>query len=170
MSLCCWLALVTLVPVALSTNPGVEIKLTQKGLEYGKHCNTSFFFEVKKKKQQNIIKISFHQADNWEWLQSRRNSKLSKSQIFQGKSECLQSGRSSTACQSKAAIYLTENLEFPPSAFKHKHVLSSSMQIVDVGLPTSAVELVSGTGVKLSIANAFISMRGNWRVKYLRVM
>lgn len=47
MFLCCWLTLVTLVPVALSTNPGVEIKLTQKGLEYGKHCNTSLFFQLK---------------------------------------------------------------------------------------------------------------------------
>lgn len=44
------------------------------------------------------------------------------------------------------------------------------MQIVNVALPKSAVELVAGTGIKLSIANAYISLRGNWRVKYLRIM
>lgn len=46
----------------------------------------------------------------------------------------------------------------------------SNMQIVDVGLPKSAVDLVPGTGVRLSIGNAFISLHGNWRVKYLRII
>lgn len=44
----------------------------------------------------------------------------------------------------------------------------SNMQIVDVGLPKSAVDLVPGTGVRLSVANAFLSLNGNWRVKYLK--
>lgn len=35
MFLCGWLVMVTLIPVILSVNPGVEIKLTEKGLEYG---------------------------------------------------------------------------------------------------------------------------------------
>lgn len=51
-----------------------------------------------------------------------------------------------------------------------EHVVSSSIQIVNVGLPTSALDLVPGTGVRLSIGNAFISLHGNWRVKYLRIM
>lgn len=46
----------------------------------------------------------------------------------------------------------------------------SNLQVVNVGLPQSAVGLVPGTGVRLSIGNAFISLRGNWRVKYLRVI
>ncbi|KAM4587911.1 bactericidal permeability-increasing protein-like isoform 1-T3 [Odontesthes bonariensis] len=46
----------------------------------------------------------------------------------------------------------------------------SNMQIVNVGLPQSSVNLVPGTGVRLSIGNAFISLRGNWRVKYLRII
>lgn len=46
----------------------------------------------------------------------------------------------------------------------------SNMQIVDVGLPKSALDLVPGTGVKLSIGNAFLRMHGNWRVKYLRII
>lgn len=46
----------------------------------------------------------------------------------------------------------------------------SNMQMVDVGLPTSALELVPGTGVRLSIGNAVLSLRGNWRVKYLRIV
>lgn len=48
MSLCCWLALVTLIPMTLTTNPGVEVKLTEKGLEYGKHCSTTFFCKLKR--------------------------------------------------------------------------------------------------------------------------
>lgn len=46
----------------------------------------------------------------------------------------------------------------------------SNMQIMDVGLPKSAVDLVPGTGVRLSIGNAFIRLHGNWRVKYLRII
>lgn len=46
----------------------------------------------------------------------------------------------------------------------------TNMQIVDVGLPKSALDLVPGTGVKLSIGNAFLRMHGNWRVKYLRII
>lgn len=44
------------------------------------------------------------------------------------------------------------------------------MHIVNVGLPQSEVGLVPGTGVKVSIGNAFISLHGNWRVKYLKIM
>ncbi|XP_061731325.1 bactericidal permeability-increasing protein-like [Nerophis ophidion] len=46
----------------------------------------------------------------------------------------------------------------------------SNVQVVSVGLPSSAVALVPGTGVRLSIENAFISMKGNWRVKYRRIL
>lgn len=35
MSLRVWLLLVVVVPVTLGTNPGVKVRLTQKGLEYG---------------------------------------------------------------------------------------------------------------------------------------
>ncbi|MCI4390341.1 hypothetical protein PGIGA_G00121620 [Pangasianodon gigas] len=43
----------------------------------------------------------------------------------------------------------------------------TDMQIQDVELPTSAVSLVPGTGVSLSITNAYISVRGKWHVEYL---
>lgn len=46
----------------------------------------------------------------------------------------------------------------------------SNMQIVNVGLPKSAVDLVPGTGVRLSISNAFISLHGGWRVKYIKII
>uniref|UniRef100_A0A674DWK2 Bactericidal permeability-increasing protein n=1 Tax=Salmo trutta TaxID=8032 RepID=A0A674DWK2_SALTR len=36
MSSCCWLALLALVPLAMATNPGVKVKLTEKGIEYVK--------------------------------------------------------------------------------------------------------------------------------------
>ncbi|XP_048012933.1 lipopolysaccharide-binding protein-like [Megalobrama amblycephala] len=42
----------------------------------------------------------------------------------------------------------------------------TGMQIGKIGLGNSAVGLVPGTGVKLSVANGFINMRGNWEVKY----
>lgn len=35
MFLCCWLVLGALIPLTLSTDPGVKVKLTAKGLEYG---------------------------------------------------------------------------------------------------------------------------------------
>lgn len=35
MFLCGWLVMVTLIPVVLSVNPGAEVKLTEKGIEYG---------------------------------------------------------------------------------------------------------------------------------------
>ncbi|XP_071776049.1 bactericidal permeability-increasing protein-like isoform X1 [Centroberyx gerrardi] len=44
------------------------------------------------------------------------------------------------------------------------------MQIVNLGLPKSALTLVPGTGVSLSISNAFISLHGDWRVKYFRII
>lgn len=46
----------------------------------------------------------------------------------------------------------------------------SNMHIVNVGIPKSSVDLVPGTGVTLSIGDAFISLNGNWRVKYLRII
>ncbi|XP_034023385.1 bactericidal permeability-increasing protein-like isoform X2 [Thalassophryne amazonica] len=46
----------------------------------------------------------------------------------------------------------------------------SNMHTVSVQLPSSTVSLVPGTGVQLSIANAFINLDGNWKVKYLRVI
>uniref|UniRef100_A0A672KMZ3 Bactericidal permeability-increasing protein n=1 Tax=Sinocyclocheilus grahami TaxID=75366 RepID=A0A672KMZ3_SINGR len=42
----------------------------------------------------------------------------------------------------------------------------TGMQIVNLGLPKSALRLVAGTGVMLSVGDAYISLRGNWRVKY----
>uniref|UniRef100_A0A4W5QQ95 Bactericidal permeability-increasing protein n=1 Tax=Hucho hucho TaxID=62062 RepID=A0A4W5QQ95_9TELE len=35
MSPCCWLALLALIPLTLAANPGVKVKLTDKGIEYG---------------------------------------------------------------------------------------------------------------------------------------
>ncbi|TMS19799.1 bactericidal permeability-increasing protein [Larimichthys crocea] len=46
----------------------------------------------------------------------------------------------------------------------------SNMQIDNVQLPQSALDLVPGSGVRLSISNAFISLHGNWRVKYLKII
>ncbi|XP_050976116.1 bactericidal permeability-increasing protein isoform X2 [Labeo rohita] len=46
----------------------------------------------------------------------------------------------------------------------------TGMQIVNLGLPKSAVGFVPGTGILLSVANAYITLRGNWRVKYLRLI
>ncbi|XP_028667952.1 bactericidal permeability-increasing protein-like [Erpetoichthys calabaricus] len=44
----------------------------------------------------------------------------------------------------------------------------SGMRIVNLGLPQSAVGFAAGTGISLSITNAFIQINGNWHVKYLR--
>ncbi|XP_066558664.1 bactericidal permeability-increasing protein [Amia ocellicauda] len=46
----------------------------------------------------------------------------------------------------------------------------SGMRIVNLGLPQSSLGLVPSSGLKLSIGNAFIKIKGRWRVKYLRVI
>uniref|UniRef100_A0A3P8ZDF9 Bactericidal permeability-increasing protein n=1 Tax=Esox lucius TaxID=8010 RepID=A0A3P8ZDF9_ESOLU len=46
----------------------------------------------------------------------------------------------------------------------------TEMKIVNLGLPKSDLTLVPGTGISLSITNAFINLHGNWRVRYLHVM
>ncbi|KAJ8361284.1 hypothetical protein SKAU_G00178090 [Synaphobranchus kaupii] len=46
----------------------------------------------------------------------------------------------------------------------------TGVQITNIGLPTSTVGLVPGTGVSLSIGNAYISLRGRWKVKFHRFL
>ncbi|XP_068578168.1 bactericidal permeability-increasing protein [Cebidichthys violaceus] len=117
MFLCCWLALVAVIPVTLSTNPGVKVKLTAKGLEYGRQLGMASI--QKKLKTIKVPDIS---------------------------------GTQEVSHIGKVQYSLT------------------NMQIVEVGLPKSALDLVPGTGVRLSIGNAFIRLHGNWRVKYLRII
>ncbi|XP_031136609.1 bactericidal permeability-increasing protein-like [Sander lucioperca] len=117
MFLCCWLALVALIPMTSGTNPGVEVKLTEKGLEYGRQLGMASI-------QQKLKTI--------------------KVPDISGSQEVSPIG-------------------------KVKYSLSN-MQIVDVGLPKSALDLVPGTGVRLSIGNAFIQLHGNWRVKYIKII
>ncbi|KAM9859558.1 bactericidal permeability-increasing protein-like isoform 1-T2 [Aulostomus maculatus] len=112
-----WVAWVALAHVTSGTNPGVKVKLTQKGLEYGRQLGMAAI-----------------------------QKKLSTIQVpdFSGQQRVSPIG-------------------------KVKYSLTN-IKIVDVGLPGSAVTLVPGTGVRLSISNAFIKMNGNWRVKYLRII
>ncbi|XP_070758063.1 bactericidal permeability-increasing protein [Enoplosus armatus] len=114
---CCWLALVALLPMTFGTSPGVKVKLTEKGLEYGRQLGMASI-------QQRLKTIKVPDISG-----TQKVSPIGK-----------------------------------------VHYSLSNMQIVDVGLPKSAVDLVPGTGVRLSIGNAFISLRGNWRVKYLRII
>uniref|UniRef100_A0A3B4F7R9 Lipid-binding serum glycoprotein N-terminal domain-containing protein n=1 Tax=Pundamilia nyererei TaxID=303518 RepID=A0A3B4F7R9_9CICH len=44
------------------------------------------------------------------------------------------------------------------------------IRVLKVGIPKSSVDLVPGTGVRMSIGDAFISLNGRWKVKYLRIM
>ncbi|XP_070814632.1 bactericidal permeability-increasing protein [Chaetodon trifascialis] len=117
MFLCWWVALVALIPTTLSTNPGVKVKLTAKGLEYGRQLGMASI-------QQKLKSIKVPDI----------------------------SGKQRVSPIGKVRYSL------------------SNMQIVNLGLPVSAVDLVPGTGVRLSIRNAFIGLHGNWRVKYLRVI
>uniref|UniRef100_A0A674NS58 Bactericidal permeability-increasing protein n=1 Tax=Takifugu rubripes TaxID=31033 RepID=A0A674NS58_TAKRU len=115
MFLCGWLVMVTLIPVILSVNPGVEVKITDKGIEYGRQLGIAAIQEKLKK-----IRIP----------------------DFSGKQRVSPIG--------KVQYSLT------------------NIQIVNIGLPIAPIQLVPGSGVKLSINNAFINLRGNWRVKFLR--
>lgn len=115
MSPWCWLVLVAVIPATLCTNPGVKVKLTEKGLEYGRQMGMA---SIQKK------------------LQTLKVPDIS--------------GTEKVAPIGKVQYSL------------------SGMHIVNLGLPKSALGLVPGTGVSLSISNAFINLHGNWKVKYLR--
>lgn len=110
----CCLALLVFAPMILGSNPGVEVRLTQKGLEYGRQIGMASI-------QKKLQTISIPDMSG-------------KERVKVGKVE----------------------------------YRLSNMHIVNVGLPSSTVNLVPGGGVTLAISNAFINLRGNWRVKYLR--
>uniref|UniRef100_A0A4W6D601 Bactericidal permeability-increasing protein n=1 Tax=Lates calcarifer TaxID=8187 RepID=A0A4W6D601_LATCA len=115
MTLCWWFLLVAFIPMTSGTNPGVKVKLTEKGLEYGR--------------QLGMVSI-------------QQKLKSIKVPDFSGSQTVSPIG----------------------------NVKYSFMCIVSVGLPQSAVNLVQGTGMRLSVSNAFISLRGNWKVKYLHII
>uniref|UniRef100_A0A667WTN6 Bactericidal permeability-increasing protein n=1 Tax=Myripristis murdjan TaxID=586833 RepID=A0A667WTN6_9TELE len=98
-----------MVTILLSAtlNPGVQVKLTQKGLDYARQVG----MEKLKQKLQTI------QIPN-----------------FSGK---------------RRVKYSLTNV-----------------RIVAMGIPNSALTLAPGTGVRMSIRDAFINVRGNWRVRY----
>ncbi|XP_061075351.1 bactericidal permeability-increasing protein-like [Conger conger] len=109
----CALALLALLPLSQTANPGVKVKLTQKGLEYGRQIGMAT-------------------------LQSKLKSiKLPD-----------MSGKVKVSHIGKVKYRIT------------------GMRIVSLGLPKSTVGLVPNTGVSVSIQNAFINLRGNWRVRY----
>lgn len=59
MFLWCVLVLLNLVSVATGTNAGVKVRLTQKGLEYGKQNNISCNpLELKINKENKICNLS----------------------------------------------------------------------------------------------------------------
>ncbi|CAL1608761.1 unnamed protein product [Knipowitschia caucasica] len=105
--------LVALTALTSAVNPGVKVKLTQKGLEYGRELGIA---SIQKK------------------LQSIKLPDMS--------------GSASTVVG------------------KVKYSFTN-MHIVNVGLPQSSVSLEPGAGVKLSVTNAFMSLNGNWKIKYL---
>ncbi|XP_007560923.1 bactericidal permeability-increasing protein-like [Poecilia latipinna] len=117
LALSSFLVLLAVASTTLSVNPGVTVRLTDKGLQYGKQLGIAAMQE-----------------------------KLKSIQIpdFSGSQRVSPIG-------------------------KVKYSLSN-IRLVNVGLPSSAVTLVPGTGVRLTIGNAFMNLHGNWRVKYLRVI
>nr|XP_024656597.1 lipopolysaccharide-binding protein-like [Maylandia zebra] len=117
MFLCCWLVLGALFPATLSINPGVKVRLTEKGIEYGRQLGMADM-----QQKLNSIQVPDFSGE-------QRVSPIGKVQY---------------------------NL--------------SNIHVLKVGIPKSSVDLVPGTGVRMSIGDAFISLNGNWRVKYLRIM
>ena len=175
MSLCSWLALVTLIPVSSGVNPGVEIKLTTKGLEYGNHCRSTFFLLTWRAAIYHQIILFFRQTtrDGFDPAETQKD----QCPRFFRDTEGVSNRQRTVQPVQVRHTFVQEKLRllklkwcFSPDAFTDKFVVPSSIQIVNVELPTSAVTLAPGTGVTLSIGNALISMHGNWRVKYFRIM
>ncbi|XP_006639508.2 bactericidal permeability-increasing protein [Lepisosteus oculatus] len=111
-----WLLhLLVLSPLSLCTNPGITVRLTQKGLEYGRQIGIAVLQQ--KLKSVHIPDIS-----------------------------------------GKESVSPVGSVEYS----------LSGMQVVSLGLPQSSLVLAPGSGLSLSIGNAYISIDGNWRVKYLK--
>ncbi|KAK7898977.1 hypothetical protein WMY93_019830 [Mugilogobius chulae] len=110
-----WLLFVALTTLTSAVNPGVKVKLTQKGLDYGRMLGIATI-------QQKLQTIKLPDV----------------------------SGSQKVNPIGKVSYSFT------------------NMHIINVGLPQSAVSLVPDAGVKLSIGNAYMSLNGNWRVKYLK--
>uniref|UniRef100_A0AAU7NHM7 Bactericidal permeability-increasing protein n=1 Tax=Anguilla rostrata TaxID=7938 RepID=A0AAU7NHM7_ANGRO len=110
----CVVALLALLPPSQSANPGVKVRLTQKGLEYGRQIGVATL-------QSKLMSIKLPDM----------------------------SGEEKVSPIGKVKYSIT------------------GMQITSLGLPTTAVGLVPETGVSLSIENAFISIHGNWKVRYM---
>ncbi|XP_038144968.1 bactericidal permeability-increasing protein-like [Cyprinodon tularosa] len=117
MALSLLLVLLVVVSTTLSMNPGVTVRLTNKGLQYGKQLGMDAL-----QGQLKSVQIP-------DFSGSQRVSPIGK------------------------VKYSLTNI-----------------RLVNVGLPKSAVDLVPGTGVKLTIGDAFMNLHGNWRVKYLRII
>ncbi|MEQ2285719.1 hypothetical protein AMECASPLE_034852, partial [Ameca splendens] len=117
MALSWLLVLLAITSTTLSTNPGVTVRLTDKGLQYGKQLGIAAL----QKELQSVHIPDF-------------------------------SGTKRVSPIGKVTYSLT------------------NMRLVNTGLPRSAVNLVPGTGVRLTIGNAFMNLHGDWRVKYLRII
>ncbi|XP_019734900.1 bactericidal permeability-increasing protein-like [Hippocampus comes] len=117
MLLWCCLSLLAFSQLTSSASPGVKVKLTDKGIEYGRQLGIASI-------QKKLRSITIPDISGTE-----RVSVIGKVQYS-----------------------------------------LSNMQTVAAGLPSSTVDLVPGTSVRLSIGNAFINMKGNWRVKYRRIL
>uniref|UniRef100_A0A4W4F217 Bactericidal permeability-increasing protein n=1 Tax=Electrophorus electricus TaxID=8005 RepID=A0A4W4F217_ELEEL len=121
LSLCCIMALLALsCPETSGNTAGVKVKLTQKGLEYGRQIGVTTLLD-----QFKTIKVP----------------------DFSGSEEVSPIG--------KVSYSLTG---------------SEQIKVINVGLPQSEVALVPGTGVSLTISNAYINLHGDWRVKYLMII
>ncbi|KAM7006166.1 bactericidal permeability-increasing protein-like [Tautogolabrus adspersus] len=117
MFLRCLLALLALTSLSFSTNPGVQVRLTKKGLEYGRQLGMASI-------QQKLNTITIPNF----------------------------SGRSRVRFVGKVKWSVT------------------NMRIKRVGLPQSELSLVPGTGFRLGIRNAFLSISGNFKVKFFRFL
>ncbi|KAJ8361281.1 hypothetical protein SKAU_G00178060 [Synaphobranchus kaupii] len=113
----CVLALLVPLPLSQSANPGVKVRLTQKGLEYGRQLGMATL-----------------------------QSKLKSIKV--------------PDMSGKVRVKVVGKVEYSVTG----------VQITNIGLPTSTVGLVPGTGVSLSIRNAYMSLRGRWKVKFCRFL
>lgn len=175
MFLCCWLALTALIPLTLSTNPGVKVKLTAKGLEYGKVCGPLYSNSWKSRispESHHHIPLPFcdRQTTGDGFHPEETQNHQSPRYVRAQESVSHWQGQVQLDKVRRQIIRHSGNILWVTGILHKRHVVSLSIRIVDVGLPTSALDLVPGTGVRLSIAKAFISLHGNWRVKYLRIM
>lgn len=165
-----WLLLLTLIPAIFGVNPGVEVKLTEKGIEYGEQGHSRGFSPTCGSAAVGYQAFSLSRETAGSGCDTGKTQEHPSSGLFREKESFSDWKSRIQAVKVRRPSQKKQDSIVELLFSKTNMNAVVSIQIVDIMLPIAPVKLVPGSGVKLSINGAFINLRGNWRVKFLRRM